>query len=84
MRIVFTKHAQKKFADLRKLGVVVTKRRIRAITQNPTHIAEDEYQKKIAIGRLDAYHILRIVYKIKDDIITVITFYPARTGRYTS
>lgn len=41
-----------------------------------------DYPNFIASGRLDKDHIVRIVYKIEGDIITVITFFPAKKGRY--
>ena len=36
----------------------------------------------IASRSIDEKHVLRVVYKWKGDIITVITFYPAAKGRY--
>lgn len=85
MTIKYTKHALKKFIDLKQLGVIVTKRRIRIIIQKPIHRdTHSDEPNIIATGKLDTQHILRIVYKTEHDIITVITFYPTKKGRYFS
>lgn len=84
MKIQFTRHAAvDKFAILRKHKFKATKRLIRDIINNPDH--EDKVSdapKIIASKSINPTHILRVVYKKEDDIITVITFYPAEKGRY--
>ncbi|MBI2196000.1 hypothetical protein HYU45_00105 [Candidatus Daviesbacteria bacterium] len=83
MRIVFTRHAEKKLKDLDKLGVHVAKSLVKNTLKNPLHLdTQSDYPKKIASSAFGKKHILRIVYREKDDIITVITFYPAKKGRY--
>lgn len=83
MKIIYTKHAQKKFADLAKLGLIVEKKLIKEIIINPLHKdLETDPPKIIASGNLNYLHILRVVYKKEDDIITVITFYPTKKRRY--
>ena len=82
MKIIYTKHAKKKFIDLAKLGIVVEKKLIKEIIANPLHTdLETDPPKIIVSGNLNA-HILRVVYKKEDDIITVITFYPTKKRRY--
>lgn len=83
MRIVFTKHARKKFADLAKIGVKVLRKDVITTIKDAEHIdIESEAPKIISSRPTDKRHILRVVFKIENDIITVITFYPARKGRY--
>lgn len=83
MKIVFTHHAEKKFKDLEKLGIYVKRSLIKDILKNPIHIdIQADYPKKIASGELDKQHLLRIVFREENDTIIVITFYPAKKGRY--
>lgn len=83
MRVIFTYHAEKKFKDLKELNVHATKSLIKRILGKPAHLdTTSDFPKKIASGEFDQTRILRIVYKRKHDIITVITFYPAKKGRY--
>ena len=83
MRIVFTRHAEKKIKDLAKLSVYVKKSFIKSILTKPLHLdTKSDPPKKIVSGKFDKTRILRIVYREEDDIITVITFYPAKKGRY--
>lgn len=83
MRIVFTNHAEKKLKDLEKLGVNVKKSLIENVLRNPLHIdSESDPPNKIASGKLDENHLLRVVFREENDIIIVITFYPAKKGRY--
>lgn len=84
MKIRYTKHASiDKFAMLKKHRFQVTKKLIKEVLQNPEHKdIKSDSPKIIASKSIDPKHILRVVYKKEDDIITVITFYPAEKGRY--
>lgn len=83
MRIVYTKHAKKKFKDLEKLGVIVKRKLVNQTITNPLEIdAVSDYPKKIASSKIDRKHILRVVYKEESGIIVIITFYPTKKGRY--
>ena len=42
MKIVFTRHAEKKLKDLEKLGVNVTKSFIKNVLRSPLHVDECE------------------------------------------
>lgn len=84
MNITFTKHANKKIKDLKVLGVKITKKQILAILKNPAQTdIQSDVPNSIAIGNFDTDHVLRVVYRNEDGILRVITFYPARKGRYT-
>ena len=83
MKIVFTNHAEKKLKDLEKLGVNVTKTLIKNVLEDPLHVdGKSNPPKKIVSGKLGEKHLLRIVFREENDIIIVITFYPAKKGRY--
>ena len=83
MKINYTKHAKKKFKDLEKLGVLVKKELVTKGVKEPLNIDEiSDDPKKIASIELDKNHILRIVYKEEHGKIVIITFYPAKKGRY--
>lgn len=83
MRVVYTKHAKKKFKELAKIGVKLLRRDISVTIKNSEYIDEESDKPNIIASRsIDEKHILRVVFKVEDDIINVITFYPARVGRY--
>ncbi|OGK41564.1 hypothetical protein A3A74_08055 [Candidatus Roizmanbacteria bacterium RIFCSPLOWO2_01_FULL_35_13] len=84
MKIVFTKHASvDKVAMLKKHNFTANKAFIKEVIEKPDHEdKESDFPKIIASKSMDSKHVLRVVYKLEDDIITVITFYPAPKGRY--
>lgn len=83
MRIIYTKHAENKFIKLSKQGAKITKENVSNTLEFPDHVDEQiDFPKIIASKKINEKLILRVVFKRKDDIITVITFYPARRGRY--
>lgn len=83
MKFVFTKHARGKFRKFAKAGVRISQKDVIGAIKNPERLEKQlGTPKVIASGLTDPQHVLRVVFKIEDDIITVITFYPARKGRY--
>lgn len=81
--IKYTKHAVNKFKNLPPGSITVTKKNVLKAIKNPDFKdLESDKPKIIVHGSLDAKHIVRVVYKEENDIITVITFYPSRKGRY--
>jgi hypothetical protein len=83
VKIKYTKHAELKLIDLSELGIKINKVFIRKIINKPAHIDKtSDYPNLIFSGNLSKGHILRIVCKEEDGIIKVITFYPAKKGRY--
>lgn len=84
MRIVFTKHALvDKFTKLKGHNFNLTQDDVIAVIKDPENIdKESDSPKIIASKSFDKKHILRVVYKVENDIIKVITFYPAEKGRY--
>jgi len=83
VKIVFTRHALDKFVYLKELGVVIKKQHVVSVLKNPEHLDDKtDYPNLIASGKLDEERVLRVVYRVEDETMIVITFYPARKGRY--
>lgn len=83
MKIIFTKHATQKLLKPVKKGLKLSKEDITNTVKNPDQVDyEIDYPKIIAIKDYDQRHVIRVVFRRNSDIITVITFYPARQGRY--
>jgi len=74
---IFTKHALKKFRDLKLLRISLTRKQvIKTIKEADDVDNQIDFPKKIA------NLILRVVFRIEEDDIIIITFYPAEKGRY--
>ena len=83
MEIRFTHHAERKFEILKRHGVSVSRKRVVDILQRPAHVdTRSRAPLCIAQGEFDKRRVLRIVYKIEDDMMVVITFYPGRKSQY--
>lgn len=83
MRVIFTKHAKKRFRDFAKVGVRFSRKDVLSVLKDPEHLDDESNPPKIIASKpIDEKHVLRVVFKVERDIITVITFYPARRGRY--
>ena len=81
MKVVYTKHAIKKFSDLMLFGIKVTKSQITKTIDKPKYQSKDN-GNEIAVSNFDDKHNLRVVHKKEKDAIIVITFYVYRKGRY--
>lgn len=84
MKIIFTKHAEEKFKILSGLGWKITKAQIKKVIRNPRWRGTSQFGQETALDLLDQKHILRVILNREDDIITVVTFHPARRGTYES
>lgn len=83
MKITYTKHAKNKFNYAEELNWHLSEKDIKAALQNPDfHSIDTEKDVEIVLKDYDKNRNLRVVYSRVDDIITVITFYLARKGRY--
>lgn len=83
MKIVYTKHALEKFdhPDIKRFNL--KKKDVESALKNPDHHGTEPLRGvEFILKKLDLQHTLRVIYKVKDSIITVITFYPSRKGRY--
>ena len=83
MKIIYTKHALAKFAhpDIEKFHL--KEKDIENALKNPDHHGVESLRGvEFILKNLDSQHTLRVIYKVKNSIITVITFYPSKKGRY--
>ncbi|OGY22855.1 MAG: hypothetical protein A2Y57_02875 [Candidatus Woykebacteria bacterium RBG_13_40_7b] len=84
MKVVFSQHAKKdKFFILAKHKFNLNESDVIRVIENPEHEdRESNFPNIIASRGFDEKHVLRVVYRREDDIIKIITFYPAEKGRY--
>ena len=82
MKIVFTKHAQDKFVVLRRHGVFLTKSQVIRAIKEPELVDYTRLPLLIAQHSLDTRRVLRVVYRIEQNVILVVTFYPGRKSQY--
>ena len=82
MKVRFTKHAQEKFAVLKRHGLKVSKKQVIDTVQHPARIDYSRLPLLIAQGGFDKTRVLRVVYKTEQNAILVITFYPGRKSQY--
>ena len=65
------------------VGTIITRKDISATIKDPEHVDYDSDKPKIIASKsFKEKLVLRVVFKMDDDIIKVITFYPAQAGRY--
>ena len=82
MTIKFTKHAEDKFEVLRRHGVKISKEKVSGTIRKPDVLNRSRILLIIAQGEFYKRRVLRVVYKIEEGIILVITFYPGRKTQY--
>lgn len=82
-KIAFTKHALNKINILKSHGFTLSKKKIIETLLAYDNLDKISDEPNLIVSKsFDDKHILRVVYKIEDDIIKIITFYPAEKGRY--
>lgn len=83
MKVLFTKHSLFKLSNTKILGVKLTKKLLIDTIETPEDVNQNEdYPNLIASAKLDSKRVLRVVYRTEKGKIIVITFYPAKKGRY--
>lgn len=82
MKIVYTSHALKKFTFLKELGWDMTPLMVDNVVKHPVDTQKGYGGTTIAVGSINIAHELRVVYTQAGDIITIVTFYPVKKGRY--
>jgi mRNA-degrading endonuclease RelE of RelBE toxin-antitoxin system len=80
--IHFTKHAGEKFNILKKHSLNISKQFIIETVNAPDQIDHSRLPLLIAQKSLDSTHVLRVVYKVEDNIRIIITFYPGGIKQY--
>ena len=82
MKIRFSKHALEKFVLLRRHGVRISKKQVLDAITEPEHIDYSRLPLLIAQRGFDKNRVLRVVHKIEQNAILIITFYPGRKSQY--
>jgi len=82
--IIFSSHAENKFAILRKHGFDVPKDTILLALESPDKVEYSSKNRKIAQKVIDESHVIRVVFEETSNMLRVITFYPGRRVRYES
>ena len=83
MKIRYTKHAKNKFLYAEELKWNLNKKDIeKAIQNSDFHTIDKDENVEIVLKNYDKTRNLRVVYSRRNDIITVVTFYLAKKGRY--
>ena len=83
MKIIFTKHAEKKFGVLREHKCVFAREQVIEVLHKPD--STDVFSRAplyVAQKGLDKRRVLRVVYRKEENHIIVITFYPGRRKQY--
>lgn len=75
-------HAMFKLKILQEHGVSVDLDLVKETVYHPDRRLPGYGGRKIAHRRLDADHVLRVVYEQQGDDLVVVTLYPARRERY--
>ncbi len=83
MKIVFTKHVHDKLKTKESTDLGIKLKTLEGILKNPT-IVDKSVDPQQTVGKLTQNLSLSIIWKVDGGIIKVITFYPARKGRYES
>ncbi len=81
MKIVFTSHAEDKIKTKEAKLLSIYKEKILEILKKP-NLVDKSINPHKSIGGLNSELSLVIVWKMENGIIKIITFYPAKKGRY--
>jgi len=81
VKIVFTRHALKKFSDFKVFGITLSQSQVKNVVMNPKYNLPDN-GNKISAAEFNEKHNMRVVYKEEKGDIMIITFYVYKKGRY--
>ncbi len=81
--IKYTKHVYDKLKLPEIVKLKINLKTIDGVLNNPTTV-DKSIEPHQSIGILSKILSLSVIWKVEGDIITVITFYPAKKGRYES
>jgi hypothetical protein len=80
--IVYTRHAQEKFAILARYGFEVKPEQVEDTVTSPERVIPQAGGKFIAQKGITEQHLLRVVFSEEGQTYVIITFYPGRKDRY--
>jgi len=80
-KIRFTSHAHQKFELLRRYGFEVSEAAVKEALLSPSRV-DKRGNLSLALKPIDREYAIRVAYKIVNDNIVVVTFYPVRRERF--
>lgn len=83
MKITFSLHAEQKFSRKEIKSLRITKELVKKTIKSPEIILPKE-SSKVAIRKLNKDFSLCVPYRETDAGVKIITFFPAKRGRYES
>lgn len=78
----FGPHAVKKFDDLERYNVSVTRDQVEEAVRQPDHCEVGKKGRMIATRGFTEHLVLRVIYRETDEAFEIVTFYPGRRSRY--
>lgn len=83
MAIKYTKHIYDKLKLKEIIELKINLETIAKVLKNPT-VVDKTIEPHQSVGEISKTLSLSVIWRTEGDIIKVITFYPARKGRYES
>ena len=81
-KIIFSSHAEDKFAILKHHGFDVSRKTIISALEVPDKVEAGYKNRKIAQKNIDESHVIRVIFEELPTMVKVLTFYPGRRKRY--
>ncbi|MFQ5880440.1 MAG: hypothetical protein ACE5IZ_09745, partial [Dehalococcoidia bacterium] len=69
-------------AILERHAFVITRRQVLAAVAQPDRVLPGRRERLLAEKAISTHHLVPVVYIMHNDDVEIITFYPARRGRY--
>ena len=83
MKIAFTIHVKDKLQEKESKDLEIDREKIINVLKHPIVIDKNKNPHQ-SVGSLNEKLSLSVIWKVENDIIKAITFYPAEKGRYES
>lgn len=80
-KIRYTGHARQKFEFLRKYGFEVSEATVKETVVSPSRV-DRRGDQILALKPIDREYAIRVVYKMMNGNIVVVTFYPVKRERF--
>lgn len=82
--VIYTKHAIDKFRTRESKQFKITKKSVEEVVLRATYRQELPTGVIRAVGKLKQNYSLVVVYKRLNEMVKIVTFFPAEKGRYES
>ena len=78
----FGPHAVKKFEDLRRYNVIITREQVEETVCHPDRREAGKKGRMVATRGFTEHLVLRVIYREVEDAFEIVTFYPGHRSRY--